>query len=316
MNPVPITDEWQAVRALRRRRAGRSFLIIMFARLAPSTLIAFVGWCFLPGIPASAEVSQTNRPFQGISLFSETRPEPPTHLFVAVVDLANPKVHLRVSAGGPDPDGPGKWQTTLMRPTRIAAREHFDLVINGDFFRARGIKDAEGTNSLYRSEIWSAVLGPAVTDGKIWATRTNPRPCLVVRKNGKVTIAKLSELSADDWEVVSGNTMLVEDGLVVAHSNEIRHPRTAVGLDATRTKLILLVVDGRKPGVAVGMSYAELAAELIRLGCQQAFNLDGGGSSVMAIREPKTGEYKILNEPSDGRERAVANVLGVVVSAR
>ena len=61
------------------------------------------------------------------------------------------------------------------------------------------------------------------------------------------------------------------------------------------------------------MSYAELAQEMIRLGCRQALNLDGGGSSMMAIRNADTGKMRILNKPSDGHERAVANVLGVSV---
>jgi exopolysaccharide biosynthesis protein len=71
------------------------------------------------------------------------------------------------------------------------------------------------------------------------------------------------------------------------------------------------LVDGRKPGVAIGMTYDEEAAEMLRLGCRQAVNFDGGGSSVMAVRE--TGELKVLNEPTDGRERAVGNVLGISV---
>jgi exopolysaccharide biosynthesis protein len=60
------------------------------------------------------------------------------------------------------------------------------------------------------------------------------------------------------------------------------------------------------------MSYNELAAEMLKLGCKEALNLDGGGSSVMAVREP-SGTMKMLNEPTDGHERAVANVLGITV---
>jgi exopolysaccharide biosynthesis protein len=232
-------------------------------------------------------------------------------LFVAEVDLTNPKVRVRVAPGGPDPDGPGRWQTTLMKPTQVAAREGFDLVVNGDFFDARGIKDAEGTNSAYRAQIWGAVNGPAVTDGKVWSTSTNAWPCLVVHKNHKMGIEKLARPTRDDWEVVAGNTMLVENGVPVPHRSRARHPRTVVGLDAKGARLIIMVVDGRKPGVAVGMNYEELAAEMIRLGCSQALNLDGGGSSVMALRDPATGGFRILNQPSDGRERAVASVLGV-----
>jgi exopolysaccharide biosynthesis protein len=229
------------------------------------------------------------------------------------VDLKNPKLHLRVAPGGPDPDGPGQWQTTLMEPTKIAAREKFDFVINGDFFDALATKDAEGTNSGYRAGKWSSVVGPAMTDGKTWSIATNARPCLVIHKNRVVTIENLTRPKAGDWEVISGNTMLVRDGLAIPHPAKVRHPRTAVGLDATGNKLTILVVDGRKPGIALGMSYDELAAEMLRLGCKEALNLDGGGSSVMAVRDAATGEMKILNQPTDGRERAVADVLGISV---
>src|SRR5262249_44396074 len=134
----------------------------------------------------------TNHPFPGITLYGEMRSEPPTRLFVAEIELRNPRVRLRVAPGGPDPDGPGPWQTTLMRPTWIAAREGFDLVVNGDFFRARGVKDAEGTNSPYKARLWAGVNGPAVTDGHAWSITTNRWPCLVIHKNRKVTIESLS----------------------------------------------------------------------------------------------------------------------------
>ncbi len=81
-----------------------------------------------------AEVLTTNAAVPGIFIHSETRMNPPTRLFVAEVDLKNPKLHLRVAPGGPDPDGAGKWETTLLEPTKIAERENFDLVVNGDFF--------------------------------------------------------------------------------------------------------------------------------------------------------------------------------------
>ena len=63
-----------------------------------------------------------------------------------------------------------------MRPTKVADREKFDLVVNGDFFSARGIKDAEGTNSKFSSAIWSSVEGPAMTDGQAWSASPSNRP--------------------------------------------------------------------------------------------------------------------------------------------
>jgi exopolysaccharide biosynthesis protein len=258
-----------------------------------------------------AEFSATNQLLPGIIYYSETRTNPPTRLFVAEIDLKNPKLHVRVAPGGADPDGTGKWQTSLMIPTEIAKREKFDLVVNGDFFEANNVKDAEGKASGYRAGQSALVVGSAMTDGKTWSVSATPRPCLIVHTNHTITIETIQKPPADDWEVISGNTLLVKDGKDVAPPVKAQHPRTVVGLDAAGTKLTLLVVDGRKPGIAVGMTYHELAQEMLQLGCRQALNLDGGGSSVMAIRDASSGKMKILNAPTDGRERAVANTLGI-----
>ncbi|TAK92966.1 MAG: phosphodiester glycosidase family protein [Verrucomicrobia bacterium] len=284
-------------------------------RLNPAALVQyFIGTLFLVcTVVARADTSETNQPFHGVTYRFEARTNPPTRLFIAEIDLTNPEVRLRVSPAGTDPDGDGHWQTTLMQPTRIAAREGFDLVVNGDFFHARGVKDAEGTNSTYHADVWAEVLGPAMSEGRTWATSTNERPALIVHEDRTVSIENISQPREGSREIIAGNTMLVENSQVIPHQSKTRHPRTAAGLDARKSKLILLVVDGRKPGVAVGMSYDELAQELLRLGCHTAFNLDGGGSSVMAIRNPATREYRILNQPTDGHERPVANVLGVIV---
>jgi exopolysaccharide biosynthesis protein len=232
-------------------------------------------------------------------------------LFVAVVDLKNPRLHFRVARGGPDPDGDGKWETTLLEPTKIAARELFDFVINGDFFIARGVNDGEGTNSQFRAAQWALTEGAAMTDGVTWSASTNARPCLVVHKNGAVTFDTITRPAGDDWQVIGGNKILVHAGVAQTFANKVKHPRTVAGLNAAQDQLTLLLVDGRKPGIAAGMSYDEVALEMARLGCTEALNLDGGGSSVMAVRA--AGKLKILNEPTDGRERAVANVLGISV---
>ena len=156
-----------------------------------------------------------------------------------------------------------------------------------------------------------------MTDGNTWSTSIQPRTCLVIHKDHRVTIESLTVPGADDWDVVGGGPILLRNGAIVLtparphHKFDDRNPRTAAGLDAGGTHLILLVVDGRKPGVADGMTLNELATEMRRLGCKEAINLDGGGSSVMAVRDATTGVIKILNQPTDGHERAVADVLGI-----
>ena len=58
----------------------------------------------------------------------------------------------------------------------------------------------------------------------------------------------------------------------------------------------------------------DLAKAMLDLGCTDALNLDGGGSTEMALRDPGTGQLVVVNRPSDGHERPVANVLGVRIA--
>ncbi|HEX6261492.1 MAG TPA: phosphodiester glycosidase family protein, partial [Actinomycetota bacterium] len=109
------------------------------------------------------------------------------------------------------------------------------------------------------------------------------------------------------FDSIGGTPLLVEDGRVVATSCGAsfcaRHPRTAVGI--TRTgKVLLVVVDGRRPRWSRGMTLVELAREMRRLGAVSAVNLDGGGSSTMVVRD------RLVNRPSDPTgERAVSSAV-------
>jgi exopolysaccharide biosynthesis protein len=84
------------------------------------------------------------------------------------------------------------------------------------------------------------------------------------------------------------------------------HPRTAVGVSEDGMMLYLVVAEGRREGVP-GLTLARLARFMAdELGVCAAMNLDGGGSSAMWISN------EIVNRPSDGMERHVANHLAVV----
>ncbi len=85
-----------------------------------------------------------------------------------------------------------------------------------------------------------------------------------------------------------------------------RAPRTAVGV-TKEGKLLLVVIDGRQPGVSIGATLWETARLMLELGAVDALNLDGGGSSTMVVQN------KVVNAPSDGRERPVGNALVVRV---
>jgi len=83
-----------------------------------------------------------------------------------------------------------------------------------------------------------------------------------------------------------------------------------LGFDDTGTWLLLIVVDGRQPGFSEGVSLYELSQILQAQGCTQSINLDGGGSSIMLIREPGQ-EVRTLNSPSGKTHRPIPVMLGV-----
>ncbi|MCK9311209.1 MAG: phosphodiester glycosidase family protein [Bacteroidales bacterium] len=83
-----------------------------------------------------------------------------------------------------------------------------------------------------------------------------------------------------------------------------REPRTAIGYNSDGTKVILLVVDGRQTGISVGVPSKDLAAIMLNLGCTEALNFDGGGSSTFYVKE-----LGVINTPSEGSLRAVKNGL-------
>jgi phosphodiester glycosidase len=76
-----------------------------------------------------------------------------------------------------------------------------------------------------------------------------------------------------------------------------RQPRTMAGI-GRRGQLILVTVDGRQPGYSDGATLVEGAALMRALGAVSALNLDGGGSTAMAVRGA------LVSHPSDGSERA------------
>ncbi len=88
------------------------------------------------------------------------------------------------------------------------------------------------------------------------------------------------------------------------------NPRTAVGLTADGG-VIVVVVDGRSESSG-GMILGDLAELLISLGAVEAINLDGGGSSTMAVDPAGPAPLGIVNHPSQGYERRVNTSLQLV----
>lgn len=115
---------------------------------------------------------------------------------------------------------------------------------------------------------------------------TNGVPQLI--KNGKIDIT---------WQQEKAGKAFVET----------RHPRTAVA-KLKDGKFLMITVDGRQPGVSVGMNLYELADYLLSLGAADAMNLDGGGSTTMYL------DGKVVNTPSDKEgERKIGDAILVTL---
>jgi Phosphodiester glycosidase/FlgD Ig-like domain len=115
-------------------------------------------------------------------------------------------------------------------------------------------------------------------------------------------------------EALGGGPELIRQGRPIFRPNEDfgtyhlnrRHPRTAVG-QKSDGRIVMLVVDGRRPGYSSGMTNFELAQTMMRLGVVTASALDSGGSSTMAFGG------QLLSRPSDtGGERLVSEALLVM----
>ena len=103
--------------------------------------------------------------------------------------------------------------------------------------------------------------------------------------------------------ILSNNEVLNTDG-VIDHLPTLQ-PRTAVGYSADGTKLVMMVVDGRS-GISSGVTSKELAEIMRYVGCSEALNFDGGGSSAMYH-----STFGVINRPSGNAERSVTDGLFV-----
>lgn len=133
-----------------------------------------------------------------------------------------------------------------------------------------------------------------------WPYAFQERPIIAKGATPDPDIHDLHTLDRWKWwkmqTAVGGGPVLVKDYEVFIPNKEEqkfingendRHPRTAMGYTDT-DKLIILVVQGRTPGIATGTTLKETAQILKDLGCVEAVNLDGGGSSCMLINGKET----------------------------
>lgn len=196
---------------------------------------------------------------------------------------------------------------TLVRTSGLAKRRGAVAAVNGGFF------DMKNGGSVTYLEINDSIIN---NNGDNFVERKNEvlEGLIGMDKNGKLVIAATEKfLPAADYKsaLITGPLLLLggkAQPLVDRAFTNNRHPRTCA-CTTNNGKALLITVDGRNKEAA-GMSLQELTQLTKMLHCQNAINLDGGGSTTMY-----TKKYGILNHPSDNRrfdkkgERPCANAI-------
>lgn len=206
---------------------------------------------------------------------------------------------------------------TLKRTSEAASEAGAVAAINGTFY------DMKKGGSVCYLQIDGVVAD--TTKGKDMRVRANGA---VVIRNGRLSVEpwnqdkekayRLGEsgmISSENVSVMATMPLLIKDGYAVElieykGFSDKRHPRSVIF--ERNGKICLMVIDGRSKGNAAGMTLDEVQRYLLSMdggkGCDNAVNLDGGGSSTLWIKESG-----VLNHPSDNGkfdnkgERRVAN---------
>ncbi len=179
--------------------------------------------------------------------------------------------------------------------------------VSGDFeigkkvtATVESISDNQGSVPIPEGKL---LLGVSETAAQEIKDRLN---CL--SEGTKVTIS--ISASSDIWKNIryavggTGGKLLTNGEL--DYIDEGAAPRSAVGVKADGS-IIFYSIDGRQQGYSYGVRKETLAKRLLELGCTDAINLDGGGSTSVGYAEPGSKEFRIANSPSDGALRSCAN---------
>lgn len=285
---------------------------------------------------------QIAEPFVGIAYFEKVEMTPrPLRMHVAQIDLTAPGIRFKVSPPG------GDREVVRQSTLNFMIQEHAQLAINAHYFLPFPSTDKTAwIIGLGASEgrVFSAFEIPEQSYALVaFAPALNidrDNHAMIVNYDPVFTDGKHVREKVTLWNVVAGSSQIVTGGRVTIpvyrddnhfgaeldpggpnnYSNakawaDATTARTAIGLSQDRRTLTLFTVDVR--GGSEGMRLSEVADVLIReFGVFDALNLDGGGSTTMAM-EGAVGKPSIVNVSSDNPAgRVVATNLAVFAQRR
>lgn len=238
-------------------------------------------------------ITDTSYSDENISITISSFREFDSDIYVADIQLGSSE-YLKTALAG------NSYGKNIKATTSDTAEENNAiLAVNGDYYGARETGYCVRGGVLYRSS--------ATTDADALAILADGTFKIV--DENEVTCQELIDMGA--WDVFSFGPGLVSDGeIIVPEDYEIgsyqhNNPRTAIG-QVGDLHYIFVVVDGRT-SESYGVTCYELAEIMLELGCEQAYNLDGGGSSVMVFNGTE-----VNNPTADGKEFKERKVTDIV----
>ena len=191
-------------------------------------------------------------------------------------------------------------------------------------------------NVLYGSSLSLEVIGDpeegvgnmaVPSDGYVLSAHGAARDYIRALKKGAIAVASV-DFSADGKktsvrELLGGFPRMLANGQILSTPAYPGHlsnpePRTAVGYNSDKSLLYMLVVDGRKAGGSSGVTQQQLAWIMRNIGCSDAMNFDGGGSSTMYVNGfgvKNVPSSSSLDQRPEGQPRTVVNALFAVAVA-
>ena len=161
----------------------------------------------------------------------------------------------------------------------------------------------------------------AITIGEGYMVLTAANECGYGEEYEKFAVGDIVTMStnADDERLkdasyaTGSGCVIVEDGAKTDRAGWdpallSRAPRTVFGAREDGS-IVSYVIDGRNSTHSVGLTLDELADEMLQQGCVFAVNMDGGGSSALAVRIPGDKSATVVNQPSGGSERSCATYI-------
>ena len=252
--------------------------------------------------------------FAGITYEREIAEQPwPQVIHIVTIDLDEAGVEVLVSPGtAAAVEGePAEFETIALTTSDFLVQNDLELAVNANFFAP--FSETTPWNFYPGPGDDTRVLGTAISNGEAYSLPESAWPALCFGPDKRAQLATECTCPDGTQQAIAGKQQLVWDGAPVPiEEKDTPYARVMVAVNAQGDRLWLVIVDGKQPGYSAGATLAQLTEIALRLEAAAAINLDGGGSTTLAIATPQGP--RPINAPIHTklpmRQRPVANHLG------